>query len=239
MAWRYQWLDLRSRIFNVASKAHNLIYELEHSDKKFAEDCFVLECLYEGCVKEENKYLKLGVENYREKLTKKQKDKKPSSSVFTPVYIADYICRSALEPLVKKKSFEEISQLKICDPCCGGGIFNVVAHDYIATALEKKNKGHRHTCDEIGRIAVKTIFGVDIEPKAVEMTKLVLNLNILRWGLKPKFKEFANGVEQSLFSQNLKCDKLRQNGPPTAQGHARKKRSTRKTTAKRGKKKSV
>lgn len=238
MAWRYQWLDLKNRIFNVSSKSDKLIYDLKHEDKQFVEDCFILECFWEACIKEENPWLKKGVENYVDKLPKK-KGKKPSSSVFTPVYIADYIVRITLGPLVRKKSFKEVSDLKICDPCCGGGIFNVVAHDYVATALEKKNKGQKYSSGEIGRMAVKTIFGVDIEPKAIEVTKTILNLNILRWELKPKFKEFANGVDQSLFLPNPKCDKLKTNGQSTVRVPARKKRSTKKTTVKKGKKKNV
>ncbi|HVW99629.1 MAG TPA: DNA methyltransferase [Candidatus Babeliaceae bacterium] len=239
MAWRYLWFDLRQSIYNVAAKADKLIYDLEHTDKKFMEDCFVLECFWEATTKEENPLLKKGVDLYRNK--KPKKGTKPSSSMFTPPWIAEYIVRSTIGPLLKKnaKDFKSISNLKILDPCCGGGIFNVVAHDFIATALEKRNVGREYSHEQIGRIAAKTIYGVDIEPKAVEFTKMVINLNILRWAMKPKFKEFVDFADQSLPLPNPKPDKSNQSGRHIAQGHAPKKRSMKKTTVKKGKRKNV
>ncbi|MBI4976846.1 MAG: N-6 DNA methylase [Spirochaetes bacterium] len=99
---------------------------------------------------------------------------------------------------VTSKTPEEVSKLRICDPACGSGSFLIGAYDYllewhykyyadeknIEQAIKEKriykySKGYRLTIEEKKRILINNIYGVDIDPQAVEVTKLSLVLKIL------------------------------------------------------------
>ena len=90
----------------------------------------------------------------------------------------------------------QVSKLRILDPACGSGSFLVGAFRklldyhrdwYVADGVEKHKKeiyqgaGGRWllTTEEKKRILLNNIFGVDIDPQAVEVTKLNLLLCVL------------------------------------------------------------
>ncbi|MCC6500016.1 MAG: N-6 DNA methylase [Anaerolineales bacterium] len=93
---------------------------------------------------------------------------------------------------------DEASKIKIVDPACGSGSFLLGAYQflldwhldwYIAHDLEKSlkkrilltadNKTYRLSLDEKKRILLNNIHGVDIDPQAVEVTKLSLLLKVV------------------------------------------------------------
>lgn len=96
------------------------------------------------------------------------------------------------------KTPDEVSKIKIVDPACGSGSFLLGAYQflldwhldwYIAHDLEKSlkkkilltadNKTYRLSLDEKKRILLNNIHGVDIDPQAVEVTKLSLLLKVV------------------------------------------------------------
>ena len=95
---------------------------------------------------------------------------------------------------------KEASRLRILDPACGSGSFLLGAYQflldwhrdwYVADGAEKHARGRapelyrdpsggwRLTTAEKKRILLNNIYGVDIDPQAVEVTKLSLLLKIL------------------------------------------------------------
>ena len=100
----------------------------------------------------------------------------------------------------KKISPKEASALRILDPACGSGSFLIGAYQYlldwhrdwyVADNAQKWASGKspvlyqshgsewRLTTAERRRILLNNIYGVDIDPQAVEVTKLSLLLKVL------------------------------------------------------------
>ncbi|MCK4467731.1 MAG: N-6 DNA methylase [Desulfobacterales bacterium] len=129
--------------------------------------------------------------------------KKAGGVYYTPTYIVDYIVKHTVGELVEGKKpgpRGAVSKLKILDPACGSGSFLIGAYQYlldwhrdqyIDDGPEKWVKGRkprlyqvaggdwRLTTDERKRILLNNIYGVDIDPQAVEVTKLSLLLKVL------------------------------------------------------------
>ena len=129
--------------------------------------------------------------------------RKAGGVYYTPTYIVDYILKQTVGKLVEGKKpgpRGAASKLKILDPACGSGSFLLGAYqllldwhrdEYIkddpqkwATGrtprLYQKDTGEwKLTTDERKRILLNNIYGVDIDPQAVEVTKLSLLLKVL------------------------------------------------------------
>ena len=129
--------------------------------------------------------------------------KKAGGVYYTPTYIVDYIVKHTVGKLVDGKRPGPrggVSKLRILDPACGSGSFLIGAYQYLldwhrdryvedgpdkwATganpALYQASGGHwRLTTGERRRILLNNIYGVDIDPQAVEVTKLSLLLKVL------------------------------------------------------------
>ena len=115
---------------------------------------------------------------------------------YTPKYIVDYIVNNTVERLCKGKTPKQIDRLRILDPACGSGSFLLGAYTYLldyhrdwyAKRWPKQFKKEMYR-DKLGqlhlataekkRILLNNIYGVDIDPQAVEVTKLSLLLKIL------------------------------------------------------------
>jgi hypothetical protein len=110
--------------------------------------------------------------------------RKATGSFYTPQPLAHYLVRRALAPLVDQASPERILDLKVVDPAMGSGAFLVAACDYLAQAYETAlvRSGGCHPSDlgpperaSIRRsIAERCLFGVDLNPMAVQLARLSL-----------------------------------------------------------------
>ena len=129
--------------------------------------------------------------------------RKAGGVYYTPTYIVDYIVKQTVGKLVEGKKpgpRGAVSKLKILDPACGSGSFLLGAYQFLldwhrdeyikdepqkwATGrtprLYQKDTGEwKLTTDERKRILLNNIYGVDIDPQAVEVTKLSLLLKVL------------------------------------------------------------
>jgi len=131
--------------------------------------------------------------------------KKAGGVFYTPTYIVEYIVKNTVGAMLdgKKPGDKGVGKgkpLRVLDPACGSGSFLLGAYQYlldwyrdghIADGPEKWAKG-RHptlykgnggewklTTAERKRILLGHIYGVDIDPQAVEVTKLSLLLKVL------------------------------------------------------------
>lgn len=120
--------------------------------------------------------------------------RKAGGVYYTPDYIVDYIVENTVGKLLEGKRPDEAAQLRVLDPACGSGSFLVGAYQYLLDwhrrEYEKQPKRYKnrilHTADGIilktrekKRILLNNIYGVDLDPNAVEVSKLSLLLKML------------------------------------------------------------
>lgn len=121
-------------------------------------------------------------------LTLHQGERKATGSYYTPDYIVKYIVQNTLGPLLEETrqrgddQFDSILALKVLDPAMGSGHFLVEATDYLARALvEALGEASAEREDDIRwarrEIVEGCIYGVDLNPLAVELAKLSLWLH--------------------------------------------------------------
>jgi type I restriction-modification system DNA methylase subunit len=66
--------------------------------------------------------------------------RKESGIYYTPPYVVDYIVQNTLGELLKDKTPEEVSKIKVLDPACGSGSFLIKAYDYFKDYYEGENE---------------------------------------------------------------------------------------------------
>ena len=164
------------------------------------------------------------------KIEEKPEVRKAGGVYYTPTYIVDYIVRQTVGPLLEGKTPAQVgatgrSPLRILDAACGSGSFLLGAYQFLLDwhlieylkdsdrwlkgkrpPLERASGGVlRLSIEERKRILMNNIYGVDIDPQAVEVTKLSLLLKVLEGeGLAP---QISLGVERVLpdLGRNIKC----------------------------------
>jgi hypothetical protein len=115
--------------------------------------------------------------------------RKATGTFYTPLAIAEHLVRRTLGPLVRSMPPERILSLRIVDPAMGSGAFLVAACRYLAAAYERAlvEAGGCHASD-IGEperasirrtIAERCLYGVDVNPMAVQLARLSLWLATL------------------------------------------------------------
>src|SRR5215210_2868487 len=141
------------------------------------------------------KVIRLSSGGHRAKVEEKPEVRKAGGVYYTPTYIVDYTIGKLLEGK-KPGPRGGASRLKIVNPACGSGSFLIGAYQYlldwhrdryVEDGPEKWTKQFYEgfggqwllTIDEKKRILLNNIHGVDIDPQAVEVTKLSLLLKVL------------------------------------------------------------
>src|SRR5262245_32451711 len=115
--------------------------------------------------------------------------RKATGTFYTPQPIAEYLVRATLAPLVRHRSADDILQLRIVDAAMGSGAFLVAACRYLAAAYEaalvRDGCCHATDIDEPQRAAIRRtiaercLYGVDLNPMAVQLARLSLWLATL------------------------------------------------------------
>ena len=132
-------------------------------------------------------------------LVEKPERRKSGGVYYTPPTVVRYMVSSALNPLLRGQRpgvRGRVSKMRFLDPACGAGAFllGVFQHlmDWHAAQyarLAPRTRTRYLRCDEHGhwqltvaekkRILLNGIYGVDIDPQAVEVTRLSLLLLVL------------------------------------------------------------
>jgi hypothetical protein len=117
-----------------------------------------------------------------------------SGSYFTPERVVDVIVARTLEPVLARtsaeiaaaglpaaKTLQRFLGLRICDPAAGSGHFLVAAIEYIAQFIatdpsysEPDGVGLLELAEIRRLVAERCIYGVDINPMAIELARLSL-----------------------------------------------------------------
>jgi len=119
-------------------------------------------------------------------------ERKTSGSYYTPTSLIDSLLDSALDPVLeearaKPNPEKAILNLKVCDPACGSGHFLIAAAHRIAKRLAAVRTGNEEPGPEDRRTALRDvvghcIYGVDINPMAVELCKVNLWMEAIEPG---------------------------------------------------------
>ncbi len=141
---------------------------------------------------------------HRAKVEQKPEVRKAGGVYYTPAYIVDYIVENTVGELLSKcKKPNDALRLKILDPACGSGSFLLGAFGRLINWFEEYYNAHpekiskapkaecwhdkehvdgarwRLTARYKGEILSRCLYGVDIDPQAVEVTIMSLYLRVL------------------------------------------------------------
>ncbi|MGH7950133.1 MAG: Eco57I restriction-modification methylase domain-containing protein, partial [Candidatus Binataceae bacterium] len=166
------------------------------------------------------------------KIEEKPEVRKAGGVYYTPAYIVGYIVKHTVGPQIEGKSPAQLAggkgkhPYRVLDMACGSGSFLLGAYQYLLDHcfkwyIEHKPDTHRRavykdprsgawrlTIEEKKRILTQHIFGVDIDPQAVEVSKLSLLLKVLEGetdqGLTLSLLPFSDRALPNL-ADNIKC----------------------------------
>lgn len=130
------------------------------------------------------------------KVAEKYSVRKAGGVYYTPDYIVRYMVQQSLGELIQGKNVADILKLRIIDTSCGSGSFLISAFEYLMQTLltayrpaqnnryrkrlVEERDGELHlTMDHKREILLKCIYGVDIDPQAVEVAQLSLYLKLM------------------------------------------------------------
>jgi len=140
------------------------------------------------------------------KLKEGQVHKKEQGIYYTPTYIVEYIVNNTIGELLKDKKIDH-KNIKILDPACGSGSFLIQAFDVLNNELSTREEHKQNKIDTQGMYSLKTeilkknIYGVDLDNKAVEITKLNLLLKA-----SEKYRKLPSEVDLHIKHGNSLID---------------------------------
>jgi hypothetical protein len=115
-------------------------------------------------------------------LTRTGDTRRSTGSFYTPRSVTGFLVRRTLEPLVRDRTADAILQLQILDPAMGSGAFLVAACRFLAATVEERlvaegrwQDGDIDAADRAAlrrEIAQRCLFGVDLNPMAVQLARL-------------------------------------------------------------------
>ena len=126
-------------------------------------------------------------------------ERKKTGSYYTPTSLISCLLDSALDPVLLEAARQPepeaaILKLKVVDPACGSGHFLIAAAHRIAKRLAAVRTGEEEPPPEAQRKALRDvighcIYGVDVNPMAVELCKVSLWMEALEPGKPLSFLE--------------------------------------------------
>ncbi|MEO3847795.1 DNA methyltransferase [Streptomyces sp. B8F3] len=123
-------------------------------------------------------------------------DRKTSGSYYTPSPLIDCLLDSALDPVIeravrsgttKEERKAALLALTVCDPACGSGHFLVAAARRIARRLaevetDDPEPGAEDVRSALREVISRCVYGVDLNPLAVELAKVSLWIEAMKPG---------------------------------------------------------
>lgn len=154
------------------------------------------------------------------------RDRQKSASYYTPEVLTQTTVKYALKPILERLDKGEIAaldllNLKILEPAMGAAAFHNEAINQIAEAyLTYRQQELRQHVDpnkyreELQKIktyiALNNVYGVDINPTAVELGKLSLWLNVIHKDMQTPFFGYRLGVGNAVIGSWLKVYKQKE-----------------------------
>lgn len=119
----------------------------------------------------------LGYVQGRQTAEKVKSRRKSQGIYYTPKYIVDYIVKETLGKAIKQKKKKDLHKISVLDPACGSGSFLIAAFDIILENLMSASP--QTSLFTKFDILKENIFGVDLDPQAIEIAQLNLLLKVL------------------------------------------------------------
>jgi hypothetical protein len=129
------------------------------------------------------------------KVELKPEVRKAGGVYYTPQWVVDEIVRLTVEPLIAGKRPAQLQSFRVLDPACGSGSFLLGAYARLIRHFEEYYTAHptverrlhfedahgtqRLTTAAKAQLLRNSIFGVDVDPAAVEVTTMSLYLKSL------------------------------------------------------------
>lgn len=149
------------------------------------------------------------------------REREKSASYYTPEVLTKCLVKYALKELLEGKTADEILQLTVCEPAMGSAAFLNEATTQLAeaylSAKEKelgKSVPHDERVQHLQKIkmfiADRNVYGIDLNPVAVELAEVSLWLNsIYAGGYVPWFRTQINNGN-SLIGARRQCYNVKQ-----------------------------
>lgn len=118
--------------------------------------------------------MRLFLEAERIEITAKREKRKSAGIYYTPKWVTDYIVRQTVGRFIEEHDHNEILNMKILDLACGSGSFLIRAYDELLNyhaQVKEKTAAELDWAERI-QILTRNIFGVDLDPQAVEIARL-------------------------------------------------------------------
>jgi hypothetical protein len=161
-------------------------------------------------------------------IEEKPEVRKAGGVYYTPRYIVEYIVEQTVGKMLDGKKPEETLKLRFLDPACGSGSFLLRVFERVCEHWQQwltDNPGKRKkdwcwldaktntlhlTVRSKRRILRETVYGVDLDPQAVEVTQLSLYLKMLEGETAETLQreqDLFGGDEAILppLQDNIKC----------------------------------
>jgi type I restriction-modification system DNA methylase subunit len=149
------------------------------------------------------------------------REREKSASYYTPESLTKCLVKYALKELLENKTADEILQLTVCEPAMGSAAFlNETVNQLAEVYIDKKQKelgetiSYEKRYQELQRvkmyIADRNVYGIDLNPIAVELAEVSLWLNtIYKGAFVPWFRtQLING--NSLIGARKQCYRIEQ-----------------------------
>lgn len=123
-----------------------------------------------------------------ESVDKKKSLRKKQGIFYTPEYITKYIVENTVGKYLEENP-DKLESIKILDPACGSGAFLNQAHSFLLSQYKIRDEEKQLELQRQGKatglfdlkwvendksILLNNLFGVDLSPESVEITKLAL-----------------------------------------------------------------
>ena len=171
-------------------------------------------------------------EGHQAKIEEKPEVRKAGGVYYTPSYIVDYIVKNTVGTKIQGRSPAQLAggkgapPFRVLDMACGSGSFLLGAYQHLldhalswyqtnkpesqkkAVYRDQRSGQWRLTIDEKKRILTDHIFGVDIDPQAVEVSKLSLSLKVLENETDQTFGDQMKIFQERALpnlAENIKC----------------------------------
>lgn len=142
------------------------------------------------------------------------------SAVYTPPFLVDYILEDTVQPFLNRN---EVSECKIFEVAVGSGIFLVQSlRRMIDKEIELNGKeNHQQFSERIREIAVKNLFGIDINSEALKVSCFSIYIALLDYQEPKEIDKYPfpklldeNLFEANFFDEDLPYNNLIKNQKP-------------------------
>ena len=219
-----EWLDEKAKVDDETFS--NICRQLCHLDSIYDFNAVPIHIL--GSIYERFLGKVIVTTDKRARVEEKPEVRKAGGVYYTPEYIVRYIVEHTVGRMITGKTPAQIAQLRFADIACGSGSFLLDVFDCLlryhtkyfnenpdkAKIAGKVKQEHKADCEERDdglhltlhkkrEILLNNIYGVDIDPQAVEVAQLSLYLKLLQDETPGSARQYYLDFEQSALLPSL------------------------------------